>query len=315
MSVLSQAKYYYDKFHVDNEWSDSAAITWMGKRYSPDKLIFFKRFFGCLTGEKFLNKATELYIQDSRNSIRSAARLYNNEHPGDVIKEDNAVAQFNYCSKKLNKIFDDKEMLDKVINSNNGINKKYIRQLNEFISIYGVKNTTNKEIILKLPAYSKMTEISEEEFVSLLKIIEPYTKETIKKVQHEINQRREAVGYLNYIMIPDLELTDEEKYRKNMVEAMLGHDGMTLNSFLILNSLDKNADETNEVMDDDAETDDSIQESFNKQVQEFVKSRESLEKITETKDTDNDVIDLDIGPKIEVKKSNSSTVRMTKVQF
>lgn len=222
MSVLVKAKYYYDKFHVDGEWNDTLAISWMGKRYTTEKLDFFKRFYSCFMNDKCINKVTKIYVETPGESIRGSILKYNREHPEDKIHLDSGVSQFNYISKKLKKYFDDEKMFEITLNSEKGIPKKYADQLNQFISSYGLRKEVQKEMMIKLPAYKKTRDISDEEFLQLLGLLRPYCRENIRKTQKEVSMKTEAVGYLNYIMIPDIELSDTEQRRKDLYLAMLG---------------------------------------------------------------------------------------------
>lgn len=344
MSVLSQAKYYYDKFYIDGEWDDSAGITWMGKNYTPEKLVFFKRFFACLTSDKFMNKGTEIYMKDAQSSIRASIRKWNMAHPEDQIIESNGLTHYKYCSKKLKGIFDDEEMLSKIMISTTGIDKKYLRQLNDFIEKYGMKQVADKEMIIRLPHYTKMSDVTDEEFIALLRLIEPYSKQYIKMVQQQVNKKRDEVGYLNYIMIPNIELSEKDQYRKGMVEAMLGHSEMTLDEYL--NKDKEPVDiQTEESEPDYTELDKELKESFDKQVQQLIESRKSMEvKIVPEGDLDfdfdladdGDIIDLgetaDLDmrnmtdedtevkevPKVQDEKQkvmNDAALKTTRVQF
>ncbi len=221
MSVLTQAKYYYDRFYSDGIWSEYQAKSWLGSRYSDEKYDFLQKFYGCLLGGKVANDLLTIYIKDPRLSIREAVGRYNKENPDSPISEGAGLSQHKYCKDKLQKYFTDEDMLNKIINGN-GVTKKYARQLNEFIAKYGKKTGIKKDILVNIPMFKKRYDVTEGQFKDFLKLIAPYCKPQVKAVQEQIYSMVAQTGYFNYIMSADNNLTDEEQTHKELVEIMLG---------------------------------------------------------------------------------------------
>lgn len=222
MSVLSLAKYYYSKLNLENGWNDEYVKTSFGVKYTEEKADFFMRFYGCLLGDKFCNKMTELYIKTPLTSMRETIAKYNNENKENRVNENTALSQMNYCSGKLKEIFKDNEMLNNIWNCQDTISEIYHRQLNEFVEKYGVKGNQKKEFAINIPSYKRCGEVTSREFIDFLRLLEPYSKRMMKKVQKEINSRTKEIGYFNYITKPGMELTPQELADKELVEIMLG---------------------------------------------------------------------------------------------
>lgn len=222
MSVLGRAKWYYNKFNLENGWDESHIIRIMGERFTDEKLDFFKRFYSCLLGKKFCNKMTEEYIRAEDLSMRETIVVYNMRHPDEKINENTALSQMNYCAGKLKAIFTDEKILDNIYKSTEPISTVYLKQLNKFIIQYGSKCDNKKDFNINIPALKRSGEVTDESFVSFLRLLEPYTKNYMREVQSEINSRVDEVGYFNYIMKPDIELTPTEQKHKELVEIILG---------------------------------------------------------------------------------------------
>lgn len=292
MSVLTQAKYYYDRFYSDGVWNEYQAKSWLGSRYTDEKYDFLKKFYECLMNGKVANELLTIYIKDPRLSIREAVIKYNKLNPDSPIKENAGLSQHKYCKDKLQAFFTDEDMLNKIINGD-GVTKKYARQLNEFIAKYGKKRETKKDILVNIPMFKKRYDVTDEQFKDFLRLIAPYCKPQVKKIQEQIYSMVAQAGYFNYIMSADKNLTDEEQAHKELVEIMLGRRPGSIEELLA-----EPENEIDPVDQEETEEPDQLEEASEieepDQVEEASEIEQSSESDLQENSLSDEIIDLDV---------------------
>lgn len=66
MSILMDAKHYYNDFFVNGVWNDAGAVSSFKEYYTSEKRVFFKTFYDSLFKSKVLNELTRIYIVNKK---------------------------------------------------------------------------------------------------------------------------------------------------------------------------------------------------------------------------------------------------------
>ena len=96
-------------------------------------------------------------------------------------------------------------------------------QIDNFIEMFDSTGENKKDkIAVKIPAYAKVSSISEDMFDNFMEIIRPYSKREMYNVEKTLEQMREEVGYFNFLMTPGVRLTEIDRERRETLLRWLG---------------------------------------------------------------------------------------------
>lgn len=165
-------------------------------------------------------------------AMKSVARVC---HTGEYTVK-NKVAYFNKTiGKELT--YEGKNLLYFMIKEQHISNEQW-KDIRRLLDSFRVKHRkvlykgenlfNNKNMLINIPVKESCTTVDEKDFKDFMKLIKPYFITERSKVQKKINQMLNMAGYLNYIMSPDVDLTDDDKRRKKEVEKLLTKEDLEI---------------------------------------------------------------------------------------
>lgn len=240
MGLFKTAQQNYCEFYTKDVWDEEKARERVGIYFIEERLDYIHRFYECLLSSKKMNELGLMYVRHSNLSVRKVVDLYNRDKTeGKQINENTGKSRIIACANKVNNSFeslryerDTKDPLDWIINLGaiSEYNEKKMelfreceKQIDDFIEMFDNTSKNKKEkMIIKIPAFAKVRELSEEDFNNFMEIIRPYSKREIDNIQKCIEQMRNEVGYFNFLMTAGVKLTEVDKERREQVIRWLG---------------------------------------------------------------------------------------------
>ena len=240
MGLFKTAQQNYCEFYTKDVWDEEKAREHIGIYFTEERLDYIHRFYECLLNSKKMNDLGLMYVRHSNLSVRKVVDLYNKDKlESKQINDNTGKSRIIACANKVNNSFESlnydkniKDPLDWIINLGaiSKYNEKKMelyenckKQIDDFIEMFDTTSKNKKEkMIIKIPAFAKVRELSEEDFNNFMEIIRPYSKREIDNVQKCIEQMRNEVGYFNFLMTAGVKLTEVDKERREQVIRWLG---------------------------------------------------------------------------------------------
>ena len=239
MGTFNIAHKYYCDFYSDGVWDEEK-----GKRkhrmiggYVDERLAYIHRLYECLLTSEKMNELGRLYLTHSNISVRETVELYNRDKSEkQKINPDTGKSRIISCANKVNNSFTKqtydgktKESIEWIMALNSIGEKSGIiyenakEQIDNFIEMFDTTNKNKKEkLLIKIPAFAKVNNLSEDEFYEFMSVIRPYSKKQLSIMEEKLKMMKDAVGYYNYLMTPGMKLTDEDKERRDIIFNWLG---------------------------------------------------------------------------------------------
>ena len=240
MGAFKVAQENYCEFYTEGVWNEEKGKEKIGPYFTEERLEYIHRFYECLLNSSKMNELGRMYIQHSNLSVRKVVELYNQKREkGKQLNPDTGKSRIIACANKVNNSFTDSKYQNSKKNNLewimgfehfNEYNDELIRilrdteeQIEQFIEMFDTTSKEKKEMIaIKVPAYAKVRNLSEDRFDNFLEIIRPYSKREMENVEEALKQMREEVGYYNFLMTPGVKLTEVDKERRDILLRWLG---------------------------------------------------------------------------------------------
>lgn len=165
-------------------------------------------------------------------AMKSVAKVCNTSE--DTVK--NKIAYFNRTiGKELT--YENKNLISYMLKEQHISNEQW-KDIRRLLDSFRVKHRkvlykgenlfNNKNMLINIPVKESCTTVDEKDFKDFMKLIKPYFITERSKAQKKINQMLNMAGYLNYIMSPDVDLTDDDKRRKKEIEKLLTKEDLEI---------------------------------------------------------------------------------------
>ena len=232
MGAFKIAHQNYCDFFTGDVWDEFKARERIGVYYVEERLDVIHRFYDCLINSNKMNELGILYIKHSNLSVRTTVELYNrNKDENKQLNQDTAKSRIIACANKVNNSFErinyegkKYEALEllfyaSAINENRWKKiKQAMDQVEQFIDLFdSTKKNKKEQIIIKIPAYAKVSSLSEDRFNDFMDIIRPYSQREMSIVEECLKQMQEEVGYYNFLLTPGAKLTSVDKERRDTI--------------------------------------------------------------------------------------------------
>ena len=233
------------------------------------RIGLLESIFNIVLNSKVMNEWALEYITNGHRTYEGCIEKWNKDHPDKAIKLSSGKNKIIYSARRINELFDDIELDGKsydivqwLCDTNNfrgiennakklNVKNDFIKQFNMFNEVCGEKlDIEKRDILLTIPTFEKVKELSDEEFDELMEVLRPYSKFVLSNVQNVLNSMEKEVGYLRFLMGKKSVLTDLDKERKNEILLWLGKEvieNYTINDNIIT---DENKEELEEDIND-----------------------------------------------------------------
>ncbi len=248
MRMFQALHKYYDDCFSNGEFDRDKVIEngLIDNNYNTEeRLKLLERVYKIVLEAKFINGFTLEYLTHSNRNYDDIVKRYNenNEEPIDL---NSGRSRITFCQRKIAEVFNTVTYKGEELNfitwlfldkAHMGINldpakidlrNEFIRQFNRFNDIYGeVADINKKDMLITIPTFDKVSELSEEKFNDFMEIIQPYSKHMLAAVQSEVNNMVEEVGYFRYLMSKTSKLSEVDIERKNTLLRWLGREAIS----------------------------------------------------------------------------------------
>lgn len=259
MRMFQALHKYYDDCFSNGEFDRDKVIEngLIDTNYSTEeRLKLLESVYKIVLEAKFINGFTLEYLTHSNRNYDDIVKRYNenNEEPIDL---NSGRSRITFCQRKIAEVFNTVTYKGEELNfitwlfldkAHMGINldpvkidlrNEFIRQFNRFNDIYGeVADINKKDMLITIPTFDKVSELSEEKFNDFMEIIQPYSKHMLAAVQSEVNNMVEEVGYFRYLMSKSSKLSEVDIERKNTLLRWLGKEAISNETIIENNSSD-----------------------------------------------------------------------------
>jgi len=193
----------------------------IGKReLRKESIAFLQNYISFVMAPGVVSKTTQIYLKSSSGSVAAAIRSYNQDAgEGNQINFKTASAAVDYDRKKLLELFNSNDdMLYNVIYVRNFDITGYRRLLQLAKLKYGIGQSLNEKIILKLNQNHYCPTLSDEDFDDLIQKLVTYSKRIISEVEETMSA--DAVGYFNHLQFSD-NLSEIDMERLQQIKMLL----------------------------------------------------------------------------------------------
>lgn len=209
---------------------------------AEERLKLLERVYKIVLEAKFINGFTLEYLTHSNRNYDDIIKKYN-ENNKEQIDLNSGRSRITFCQRKIAEVFTtvsyggeelnfitwlllDKAHMGMALDTDKiDLRNEFIRQFNRFNDIYGeVADINKKDMLITIPTFDKVSELSEEKFNDFMEIIQPYSKHMLTAVQSEVNNMVEEVGYFRYLMSKSSKLSEVDIERKNTLLRWLGRE-------------------------------------------------------------------------------------------
>ena len=235
---------YYNSCFNDNDMFDSNKVIDRGlidNVYSTEfRINMLEKIYYRVLDNPLVKDIVLKYIKNSSMSVDSVIEQWNMINDNKINKH-TAHTHVSYCSNKINEIFNEEEyngkkiciiewLLDKknfmgmtTSSQKMEIRDRFVNQLKEYTDRFSMTTEYDKDdILLNIPAYKKVSEITNDEYDRFIEVIRPYSKFVKNTAQEVIDSMRNEVGYFRYLFSKYSELNDTDRERKGEILALLG---------------------------------------------------------------------------------------------
>ena len=267
MRMFQALHKYYDDCFSDGEFDRDKVIEngLIDSNYNTnERLNLLESVYNMILKAKFLNSLTIDYITHSNRNYDDIINKYNEDRE-DALDMNSGRSRITFCQRKIAEVLTtvsyDGEELNFITwlfkdKAHMGINldpekidlrNEFIRQYNRFNDLYGeTLCISKKDLLINIPTYEKVNELSEEKFNDFMDIIQPYSKYMLSVIQNEINSRTEEVGYFRFLMSKSSKLSDIDRERKDTILRWLGKKSMNIDELVSIDS-----ENNNDTLDED----------------------------------------------------------------
>ena len=245
MRMFQALHKYYDDCFSNGEFDRDKVIEngLIDNNYNTEeRLKLLERVYKIVLEAKFINDFTLDYLTHSNRNYDDIIKKYN-ENNDEPIDLNTGRSRITFCQRKIAEVFTTVRYRGEDLNfitwlffydahtglENNAdkidLRNEFIRQFNRFNDIYGeVADINKKDMLITIPTFDKVSELSEEKFNDFMEIIQPYSKHMLAAVQSEVNNMVEEVGYFRYLMSKSSKLSEVDIERKNTLLRWLGRE-------------------------------------------------------------------------------------------
>lgn len=245
MRMFQALHKYYDDCFSNGEF-DRNKIIEMGlidNNYNTEeRLKLLENVYKIVLGARFINSFTLEYLTHSNRNYDDIVKRYNDssETPLDM---NSGRSRITFCQRKIAEVFTTVSYRGEELNfitwlfcysahqeislseEKIDLRNEFIRQFNRFNDLYGEVSDINKrDLLINIPTYDKVNELSEEKFNDFMEVIQPYSKHMLATIQSEVNNMLEEVGYFRYLMSKTSKLSEVDIERKNTLLRWLGKE-------------------------------------------------------------------------------------------
>ena len=245
MRMFQALHKYYDDCFSNGEFDRDKVIEngLIDNNYNTEeRLKLLERVYKIVLEAKFINGFTLEYLTHSNRNYDDIIKKYN-ENNEEQIDLNSGRSRITFCQRKIAEVFTtvsyggeelnfitwlllDKAHMGMALDTDKmDLRNEFIRQFNRFNDIYGeVADINKKDMLITIPTFDKVSELSEEKFNDFMEIIQPYSKHMLAAVQSEVNNMVEEVGYFRYLMSKSSKLSEVDIERKNTLLRWLGRE-------------------------------------------------------------------------------------------
>lgn len=240
-------KYYNDCF-TNGEFDRNKVISngLIDDSYNTEeRLKWLEEVYKIVLGAKFVNSFTLEYLTHSNRNYDDIVKRYN-ENNDTQLDLNSGRSRITFCQRKIAEVFEtisysgeelnfitwlffDKAHMGVALDPEKiDLRNEFIRQFNKFNDIYGeIADINKKDMLITIPTFDKVSELSEERFNDFMEVIQPYSKHMLATIQNEVNNMVEEVGYFRYLMSKSSKLSEVDIERKNTILRWLGIEVIT----------------------------------------------------------------------------------------
>lgn len=263
MRMFQALHKYYDDCFSNGEFDRDKVIEngLIDSNYNTEeRLKLLESIYKIVLGAKFINDFTLEYLTHSNRNYDDIIKKYN-ENNDEPIDLNTGRSRITFCQRKIAEVFTTVRYRGEDLNfitwlffydahtglENNAdkidLRNVFIRQFNRFNDIYGeVADISKKDMLITIPTFDKVSELSEEKFNDFMEIIQPYSKHMLAAVQSEVNNMVEEVGYFRYLMSKSSKLSEVDIERKNTLLRWLGRETISNEPIIENNSSNNETD-------------------------------------------------------------------------
>ncbi len=248
MRMFQALHKYYDDCFSDGEFDKDKVIErgLIDSNYNTEeRLKLLENVYKVILGARFINSFTMEYLTHSNRNYDDIVKGYN-ESSETPIDMNSGRSRITFCQRKIAEVFTTVNYRGEELNfitwlfcynahqqislseEKIDIRNAFIRQFNRFNDLYGEVSDINKrDLLINIPTYEKVSELSEERFNDFMEIIQPYSKHMLATIQSEVNNMLEEVGYFRYLMSKTSKLSEVDLERKNTILRWLGKETLS----------------------------------------------------------------------------------------
>lgn len=261
-------KYYDDCFSNGGFDRDKVLQNGLISNYNvEERLRLLEEVYKIVLEAKFINDFTLEYLTHSNRNYDDIVKRYN-ENSEEQIDLNTGRSRITFCQRKIAEVFTTVNYRGEELNfitwlmcynahteialdpAKIDLRNEFIRQFNRFNDIYGeVADINKKDMLITIPTFDKVSELSEEKFNDFMEIIQPYSKHMLDAVQSEVNNMVEEVGYFRYLMSKSSKLSEVDIERKNTLLRWLGRETISNEPIIENNETDSGEEERKIITD------------------------------------------------------------------
>jgi hypothetical protein len=220
-TLIEDSKKYINNFYSSGSWlKEPIPIQYGGKPVSNYTMLIMEKYYRLLLESTMLNDCTRLYLTSNMKGVKDAVEKYNQEHLEiDWINLNTAQSKVQYDKKKLDKYFE-KDILLSIITYPEKFGEKFETTIDTLARVYMNDNEYNQSMVIRFPKEMINKEITDDEWSKLIKLVETYSKLTIRNIESDESYDN-IVGYFNYIISCSV-LSEQDTERLKKIREVLG---------------------------------------------------------------------------------------------
>lgn len=258
MKNLKQIKMYVPMFYSGGRWVENPVVYNNGEEVDKRFIGFMSDIMHFLMESDFTKQATKIFLKSHITGEKAALADYNasvkEDKRLDYVKAHNNIY---YDASKLDKAFEGRSVVDELLNNPESYDF-FKKRLYEMTVQLTSQSPQAKEVSFPILCTDVKTELSKEDFQTLLLVLNRYSKKRLESLGRGENKELhiDCIKYFNYLTMSSM-LNDTEKKRLEKLNEALGLDPHT--TFVLSDtSSDKKSDSTGVKADTPVEIDDSV---------------------------------------------------------
>lgn len=221
-NLIDESKAWLPQFYKDGEFIEEPKVKFNGRVLESNIVNFVSDFFKFLLDSKFLNNCTIIWLNSNLSSVQKTFEFYNSQcDEVDMINIKTAQVKINYDKVKLRKYYDDNMLFNVMAYPDKHLDNA-IQVLDKLSREYFNDKQYKEALSIKLPKNIIKKEISDNDFSSLLKYLDLYSKKRIEKIEQleDDNFTSNMIGYYNYL-ISNKRLSKVDRDRLEQIKFIL----------------------------------------------------------------------------------------------